>query len=233
LDAVLTHELGHVFGIPHSISGIMQSTTCETSVTKTSQRQLENLEKMPQILKYFGVANLRQFLDLQMEDLFSIDHFSVSGSVGSFEKAYNFQGFIDGKEDTVKIEFRDRQLKFSSLSVPKNNDPQIGYNFVRDLVFGVQHIDYKYVDAGQIEIRIPKNQKIMKFNSSMPLGDDETTRYFTLGLIDLKSIVVSAEITADGEKAVVTLLKADPAFVSRENTWEVWSKHRFVDLYNF
>lgn len=162
LDMALLHELGHVFGIPHSQSDFpMGATLCESMVTNKSIAAVTEFEK----LLAQGVTDyrsMREWIEFSMQNLFSPKSGSTYINTWTLKHSLGFN-IDDTKENYAKLLWDDSGIHFDSFHQDVPPTGQLTFSPRKWLRTVAKFEQTRESKDGIVwlDIRIPKSQKFL------------------------------------------------------------------------
>ncbi len=159
LEVVLTHEMGHVFGLSHQNNSIMGATTCEDVITNKTAK---NWETTKPYLPMFGVSNYHDFLRVILAAEFKHTTGQVYISPYELKRIFGINLDITPEQNSAIMVLENNKLIIYS-QFQSSEPPYLSTRGPAISTFEVSsqggHTD------SFTEIRIPRKQKVMKIPS--------------------------------------------------------------------
>jgi hypothetical protein len=156
LEAVLLHELGHVFGLPHEANSVMAATACEDFVTNKTKKSFESLK--PFLPRWGG--SYRSFLRLALMSEFKQTTGERYISLQDLERYFGIKVSESSEANSAVIVLENNQLTI----YPQHTSSEPPYLSTRGSAVSRFELIRNGMrsDDSFSEIRIPRKQKIMK-----------------------------------------------------------------------
>ena len=159
LEVVLTHELGHIFGLPHQNHSLMNATTCEDVITN---KNAKNWETTKPYLPMFGASNYHDFLRVILTAEFKHTTGQIYISPSELKRIFGINLDITPEQNSAIMVLENNKLIIYSQF--QSSEPP--YLSTRGPAISTFEVSGQGGDSKSFtEIRIPRKQKVMKIPS--------------------------------------------------------------------
>ena len=219
LDAILVHELGHVFAVPHKSGSEfpMGESACEMLVTSKFRSVLDFFSNLdPAEAAYHGYSNYRELLQIQMRDLFAVNGSGLlSLSESQLRVTLGINLDLSKESEAILTATQSSQSLVSWFENDSTSPTK--HSRVRELVkFKMTSNGTSYSDA--IHMRLPKGQKVLRLKNPDDFGwslpGTSNGSFIELPLLQTKQDTMSGDMTVlDTGKVISFSLKTLPLWL--------------------
>ena len=157
LEVVLVHELGHVFGLPHSEDSIMGASVCEETITNKNSNSWEQLRPFIESGRFGG--SFHNFLKGLVGNEFKLTSGELGASPDTVKTTLGVTFESTPEENSASLVLEDKKLIIYSM----HQEMESPYVSTRKRVLSTFELTREETKHRTLSsIRIPRKQKIMR-----------------------------------------------------------------------